>query len=123
MADTMISPDPLSDLLDELRQVLETERRALLGGRPEEISEVTRRKLDLAELIERESTAGLVPPAAEQALIALARYNRENSVICTVMLRHLADALDHLRQHELHHSYNPDGSVDRRSPRQPLGAA
>jgi flagellar biosynthesis/type III secretory pathway chaperone len=122
MADT-ISPDPLSDLLDQLRQVLEIERHALLGGRPAEISEVTRRKLDLAEVIEREYAAGLVPQGAEESLIALARYNRENSVICTAMLRHLADALDHLRQHELHHSYNPDGSVDRRSSRQPLGAA
>jgi hypothetical protein len=102
---------------------LEAERRTLLGGSPEAIAAVTRRKLDLADRIEREHGAGRTPADGAEALAALARYNRENAVICTAMLRELGDALDRLRQHEPHRSYNPDGSETHPPTRHPLGAA
>ncbi len=115
--------DSLAALLDELRAVLEDERRTLLAGRPERIQAVTRRKLALAERLE--GHAGLPGAAAPDiaALAALARYNRENSVICAAMLRHLTEAVDRLCQIDLHRSYNPDGSEARGSAQQALGDA
>jgi flagellar biosynthesis/type III secretory pathway chaperone len=115
--------DTLAALLDELRAVLEEERRTLLAGRPERIDAVTRRKLALAERLERhDALAGAAAPDLAE-LSALARYNRENSVICGAMLRYLTEAVDRLRQLDLHRSYNPDGSEARRSAKQALGAA
>ncbi len=117
------SSGELAALVEELRGVLEEERRTLLAGDPEPIHAVTRRKLALAEAIEAASAVpGARLPQAE-TLTALARYNQQNGVICSAMLRHLRLALDRLRQHDLHRSYNADGSERRAPARHALGAA
>jgi flagellar biosynthesis/type III secretory pathway chaperone len=113
--------DRISTLLEELRQVLEEERAALLSGRPEPLSRVVERKLALAEMIEMECTAA-VPPNLE-TLAWLERYNQGNSIICSAMLRHMTRTIDKLRQHELHRSYRPDGAESSPSAQNPLGAA
>jgi flagellar biosynthesis/type III secretory pathway chaperone len=114
----------LMPLIDRLRDLLEEERRALLTGTPELITEVVQRKLALAEAIEAASTeAGAARPPAE-AVAALDRYNRENAIICTAMLRHLTGALDALRRHDPHRSYKLDGTERTGLPaHQALGAA
>ena len=122
MAEPVAAETP-AELLDQLRAVLDVERRALLAGSAEEIAAAARHKLDLAERIERRCTPADLSPADRESLAALERHNRENGAICSAMLRQLADALDHLRAHELHHSYTSDGSEQRRPPPHPLGAA
>lgn len=101
---------PLATLLDDLKAVLEEERRTLLSGLPARLDGVTRRKLDLADAIERETTPGATATADLSRLRALARYNRENSVICGAILRHMTGALDLLRQRDPHRSYREDGT-------------
>jgi flagellar biosynthesis/type III secretory pathway chaperone len=117
------STDELSDLLAELRQILEEERRVLLSGNPERISAVAERKLLLADAIEKRcNMPGAVPPKLE-ILAWLDRYNRGNSVICSAILRHLNQAIDKLRQNESHRSYGPDGAEINPPAPNPLGAA
>jgi flagellar biosynthesis/type III secretory pathway chaperone len=117
------SIDTLSAMLAELRQILEEERSVLLSGSPERIAGVVDRKLALADMIEKESEKpGALPPSVE-TLSRLARYNRENSVICSALLRHLTDTVDKLRQRDLHRSYGPDGTETSPSAQNPLGAA
>lgn len=107
----------------ELQQLLEEERAALLGGSPEKIIATAERKRALADLIETQAAQpGAVPPGGA-ALSRIARYNRDNAVICSAMLRHLTQALDKLRRHELHRSYQPDGSERNPPARHTLGAA
>jgi flagellar biosynthesis/type III secretory pathway chaperone len=113
----------LTELIEELRDVLEEERRALLSGTPATINAVTQRKNMIAELIDQ---ATLVPGTSRPAptlLQPLARYNQENAVICAAMLRHLTAAIDRLHQQDPHRSYNPDGSEQSRSAQHALGAA
>jgi flagellar biosynthesis/type III secretory pathway chaperone len=113
----------LAALLAELRQLLEEERAILLSGRPEGIAALAERKLIIADSIERQCQApGLTPPSAEH-LAWLARYNRENSVICSAILQHLTNAIDRLRRQEPHRSYGPDGAELSPSAPNPLGAA
>lgn len=118
-----ISMTSLPALLTELRQLLEEERAILLSGSPERITAVEERKLMLADSIEREcAVPGTVVPSIE-TLIWLERYNRENSVICSALLRHVTQAIDKLRQHEPHRSYGPDGAEHNPAAKNPLGAA
>lgn len=118
-----ISSARLPALLDELRAVLEEERRTLVSGSAEAIGAVIRRKLALAEAIEAEATVPDTPLPELETLTWLARYNRENAIICNAMLRHLTASLDRLRRIDLHRSYNPDGSEQRPSAQHALGAA
>jgi flagellar biosynthesis/type III secretory pathway chaperone len=115
--------DPLPALLDELREVLEEERRMLVSGSAAAIMAVTQKKLALAETIEQEVTVPGTPLPSIEMLTRLARYNRENEIICGAMLRHLTAALDRLRRIDLHRSYNSDGSEQRPAARHALGAA
>ena len=117
------STNRFSALLDELREVLEEERGILLSGSPERITAVVARKLSLAERIERECTENGTTAPSIDTLTSIARYNRENSVICSAMLRHLTRSIDKLRQHELHRSYGPDGAERSPAAQHPLGAA
>jgi flagellar biosynthesis/type III secretory pathway chaperone len=117
------STDGLSDLLADLRRILEEERRVLLSGSPERISGVAERKLLLAEMIERKYNMPEAVPPDLDTLTWLERYNRENSVICSAMLRHMNQTIDKLRQHELHRSYTPDGAENNPPAQNPLGAA
>lgn len=115
--------DPLTELIDQLREVLEEERRALLSGTAETINAVAQRKLLLADMIERATAvSGAQRPGAEQ-LVALDRFNRENAVICDTMLRHLTAAIDRLRRQDPHRSYKSDGSEQSHSAKHALGAA
>jgi len=115
--------DRLGELIEELRGVLEEERGALLSGTAEAIHDVARRKMLLADTIEQVSAASDVVRPGTAELVALARYNQENAIICNTMLRHLGDAIDRLRRQQPHRSYRPDGSEETRSARHPLGAA
>ena len=113
----------LEALIDELRDMLELERRALLSGTAEAINAVTQRKMLLADRIDQ---ATMVPgtPRPDAALLRpLVRYNQENAVICSAMLRHLTAAIDRLRRQDPHRSYKSDGSEQNRSARHALGAA
>jgi flagellar biosynthesis/type III secretory pathway chaperone len=114
--------EQLADLIEELRDVLQEERRALLSGTAEAIRAVTQRKLLLADRIEQ-ATMVPGPRPNPDLLIQLARYNQENAVICSAMLRHLTAAIDKLRRHNPHRSYKPDGSEQSRSAQHALGAA
>lgn len=117
------SSGELSALLAELRQILAEERGILLSGSPDRIAGVVERKLALADMIESACAApGTTAPSIE-TLISLDRCNRENSVICSAMLRHLTRTVDRLRQHELHRSYGPDGAESTPPAQSPLGAA
>lgn len=113
----------LPSLLDELRDVLEEERRTLVGGSAAAITAVTQKKLALAETIEGEVKIPGTPLPSLETLTRLARYNRENEIICGAMLRHLTAALDRLRRIDLHRSYNSDGTEQRPAARHALGAA
>jgi flagellar biosynthesis/type III secretory pathway chaperone len=115
--------DRLRPLLDELREVLEEERRTLVSGSAAAITAVTQRKLTLAETIEQEVTVTGTPLPSIETLTRLARYNRENEIICSAMLRHLTAALDRLRRIDLHRSYKSDGTEQRPAARHALGAA
>src|ERR1700689_3012486 len=78
--DAMATPDdPLTALIDQLRDVLEEERRALLSGTAEAINAVTQRKLLLADMIEQSTVVPGMPRPGTAELVALARYNRENA--------------------------------------------
>jgi flagellar biosynthesis/type III secretory pathway chaperone len=119
-------PAPSADLtalLDELRQVLEEERRTLLSGVPTRLDIVTQHKLALADAIEHATEAAASPAADLGTLTALARYNRENSVICSAILRHMTAALDRLRQRDPHRSYRADGSEQNPASQRLVGAA
>jgi hypothetical protein len=114
---------PLAALLEELRLALQDERMALLSGQPARVDAAVARKLVLAEAIERATPPDDRPSADHRTLVDLARYNRENHVICGAILRHVTAALDRLRQREPHRSYGPNGS-ERSPPSQRLvGAA
>jgi flagellar biosynthesis/type III secretory pathway chaperone len=115
--------DRISTLLADLRQVLEEERAALLSGRPEPLSRVVERKLALAEMIETECANSADAPPNVETLGWLERYNQENSIICSAMLRQMTRTIDKLRQHELHRSYGPDGAETSPPAQNPLGAA
>jgi hypothetical protein len=115
--------DRISTLLAELRQVLEEERAALLSGRPKPLSRVVERKLALAEMIETECANPADPPPNVETLGWLDRYNQENSIICSAMLRQMTRTIDKLCQHELHRSYGPDGAETSPPAQNPLGAA
>jgi len=115
--------DRLSVLLAELRQILKEERAILLSGSPQRIAGVVQRKLVLSEMIERQCAVPGTEPPSIDVLTRLARYNRQNSVICSAMLRHLTKTIDRLRQHELHRSYRPDGTEHNPPAQYPLGAA
>jgi flagellar biosynthesis/type III secretory pathway chaperone len=108
-------------LLDELRDLLTEERRVLLSGKPDQITDVARRKLLLAERIDTACGSDIAPKT--KTLIWLDRYNRENSIICAAMLRHLTAAIDTLRRHDLHRSYKLDGTEQNPLAQQALGAA
>jgi flagellar biosynthesis/type III secretory pathway chaperone len=113
----------LEELIDELRDVLEEERRALLSGTAATINAVTQRKMLLADMIDQ---ATMVPGTSRPdpaSLRPLVRYNQENAVICAAMLRHLTAAIDRLRRQDPHRSYRPDGSEQSRSAQHALGAA
>ncbi len=115
--------DPLTELIDQLRDILEEERHALLSGTAETINAVAQRKLLLADMIEQATAVPGAPrPGAEQ-LVALDRFNRENAVICDTMLRHLTAAIDRLRRQDPHRSYKSDGSEQSHSAKHALGAA
>jgi flagellar biosynthesis/type III secretory pathway chaperone len=113
----------LTALIDELREVLEEERRALLSGTPATINGVTQRKNTIAELIDQATLVPGTPQPAPALVQPLARYNQENAIICAAMLRHLTAAIDRLRRQDPHRSYNPDGSEQNRSSQHALGAA
>jgi flagellar biosynthesis/type III secretory pathway chaperone len=113
----------LSDLLFELRAILEEERRILLSGSPARIAGVVERKLRLAEAIETACDLPDSAPPSVETVISLDRYNRGNSVICAAMLRHLTRTLDRLRQRECHRSYGPDGAEHSPPAQSRLGAA
>lgn len=113
----------LAELIDELRDILEEERRTLLSGKPETISAVTLRKMLVADLIDQTTLAPGAGRPDPSVLRPLARYNQENAVICAAMLRHLTAAIDRLRRQDPHRSYNSDGSEQSRSSRHVLGAA
>jgi hypothetical protein len=114
----------LPSLLEELRRALEEERMALLSGKPARVDAAVARKLALAEAVERATPTGGDPPIADRrTLMALARYNRENYVICSAILRHMTTALDRLRRREPHRSYGPDGSEVNPPSQRLVGAA
>ena len=117
------SSNRVSALIAELQQLLEEERSILLSGRPKQITDIVTRKLMIAEKIETEcQKSGSAAPSRE-ALIALDRYNRGNSIICSAMIRHLTQMIDKLRQRECHRSYTPDGAENTPPTPNPLGAA
>ena len=118
-----ISGNRLSNLLEQLWELLEEERRILLSGTPEQIIGVVGRKLALADIIEKEAAALAATAPTTETLSRLDRYNRENAVICSAMLRHMTRTIDRLRLHELHRSYGPDGVENTRPVQNPLGAA
>jgi flagellar biosynthesis/type III secretory pathway chaperone len=120
----MGTPDqPVKGPLAALIELLEEERRTLLGGTPEQINAVTQRKLLLADKVERDCRGPGIARPEPAILQQLARYNQENAVICSAMLRHLTAALDKLRRYDLHRSYNPDGSEQSPARQHALGAA
>jgi flagellar biosynthesis/type III secretory pathway chaperone len=113
----------LASLLDELRRVLEEERGILLSGIPARLLQVTEHKHALADAIEDATRPGTSPLPDLRQLQALARYNRENSIICNAILRHMTAALDRLRQNHPHRSYRADGSEQNPPSGRLVGAA
>jgi flagellar biosynthesis/type III secretory pathway chaperone len=120
---TAATTSDLTALLDDLRRVLEDERRTLLSGVPTRLDIIVQHKLALADAIEHATQAGASPAADLGTLTALARYNRENSVICDAILRHMTAALDRLRQRDPHRSYRADGSEQNPANQRLVGAA
>ena len=118
-----VPSEPLAALLTELRALLEQERAAFLSGSPERIAAVAQQKLALAERIEGAAALPEAIAANADALSQLARYNRENGVICAAMLRHMRQAIDTLRRREPHRSYRPDGTEHNPPEEHSLGAA
>lgn len=118
-----IPSDRLSELIDQLRDILEEERRALLSGAPDTITAITQRKMMIADQIDQATPAPGARRPDPAVLQKLARYNQENAVICAAMLRHLTAAIDRLHQQDPHRSYTRDGSEQSRSSRHALGAA
>lgn len=116
--------DRLLMMFAQLQELLEEERGALLAGEPERITAIALQKRALADAIEAEAAAQSLneQPDREQ-LRRLARYNRENSVICSAMLRHMIEAIDKLHRYEPHRSYRADGSERAQTVRNTLGAA
>jgi flagellar biosynthesis/type III secretory pathway chaperone len=120
----MMTPsDELLGLLAELREILEEERRVLLSGSPERISDLVERKLLLAEMVEKQSKMPEMALPNLEMVTWLDRYNRGNSVICSAMLRQLTGTIDKLRRHDLHRSYRADGAETSPTTQNPLGAA
>jgi flagellar biosynthesis/type III secretory pathway chaperone len=117
------SAEHLEELIDELREVLELERQALLSGTAETITTVTQRKMLVADRIDQATMVPGTPRPHPALLRPLVRYNQENAVICAAMLRHLTAAIDRLRRQDPHRSYKSDGSEQNRSARHALGAA
>jgi flagellar biosynthesis/type III secretory pathway chaperone len=118
-----VAAERLYELIDELRDVLEAERRALLSGTADAINAVTQRKMLVADMIDQ-ATMVLGTSRPNPALLQpLVRYNQENAIICAAMLRHLTAAIDKLRRQDPHRSYRSDGSEQSRSARHALGAA
>ena len=117
------SAERLAELIDELRDTLEEERRVLLSGSPAAITTVTQRKMLLADQIDQVTMVPGTPRPNPALLEPLARYNQQNAVICAAMLRHLTAAIDRLRQLDPHRSYGPDGTEQSQSARHALGAA
>lgn len=115
--------DRLLILFAGLQQLLEEERTALLAGEPERITAIASQKRALADEIETEAAQSAVTEPPAELLRRLARYNRENSVICSAMLRHMTETIDKLRQYEPHRSYRADGSERAQAVRNTLGAA
>ena len=113
----------LGELIDELRDVLQRERQALLSGTPEAINTVTQHKILVADMIDQAMLVPGTPRPDPTALRPLLRYNQENAVICAAMLRHLTAAIDRLRRYDPHRSYRSDGSEQTRSAQHSLGAA
>jgi len=113
----------LDELIDELREVLELERRALLSGTAEAINAATQRKMLVADMIDQAAMVPGTPRPNPASLRPLVRYNQENAVICAAMLRHLTAAIDRLRRQDPHRSYRSDGSEQNRSAQHALGAA
>jgi flagellar biosynthesis/type III secretory pathway chaperone len=118
-----LASEHLDELIDELRDVLELERRALLSGTAEAINAVTQRKMLVADMIDQATMLAGTSRPDPVLLRPLARYNQENAVICATMLRHLTAAIDRLRRQDPHRSYSPDGSEKSGSARHALGAA
>jgi len=118
-----IPAETLSELVAQLGDALAEERQALLSGKPELIAAASQKKALLADRIEAATAVPGTPRPSADSLTTLARYNQENGVICDAMLRHLTDAIDRLRQIDLHRSYNADGSEQNCSAQHALGAA
>jgi flagellar biosynthesis/type III secretory pathway chaperone len=116
-------PESLSELVAQLGDALAEERQALLSGKPEQIAAASQKKAALADRIEAATAVPGAPRPSADSLTTLARYNQENGVICDAMLRHLTDAIDRVRQIDLHRSYNADGTEQNRSAQHALGAA
>lgn len=119
----MTPPRGLAAVLDELRRVLEDEREILLSGFPARLEEVIQHKHALADAIEDMTRPGTTLLLDLHQLQALARYNRENSIICNAILRHMTAALDRLRQNDPHRSYRADGSEQNPPSGRLVGAA
>jgi hypothetical protein len=110
-------------LLAELQRLLEEERRALLAGVPEQITAAAERKLAIGDLLEVVSAAPSAIAEHARSLARLERYNRENSVIVSALLRHMTRVLDELRRRDAHRSYQPDGTERDHPASHTLGAA
>jgi len=119
----MTTTSKISTLLKELQQVLEEERSILLSGNPERLTGAVKQKLAIADKLEMECTKPETVPPTLEKLIWLDRYNQENSIICSAMLRQITRTIDKLRQHELHRSYGPDGAESSPIAQNALGAA
>ena len=113
----------LSELIEELEDVLQRERRALLSGTAEAINTITHHKMLVADMIDRATMMPGTSRPDPASLLPLLRYNQENAIICAAMLRHLTAAIDRLRRQDPHRSYRADGSEQSRPARHALGAA
>jgi flagellar biosynthesis/type III secretory pathway chaperone len=120
---TATAAERLVELIDELHDVLELERRTLLSGSAEAINAVTQRKMLVADMIDQATMVAGTPRPDPESLRPLVRYNQENAIICATMLRHLTAAIDRLHRQDPHRSYRADGSEQNRSAQHALGAA
>ncbi len=117
------SSNRVSVLIAKLQLLLGEERNILLSGHPERLGNVVARKLMIAEKLEDECQKSVSAAPGAEELIALDRYNRGNSIICSAMIRHLTQTIDRLRRRECHRSYQPDGAENAPPTPNPLGAA